>query len=67
MSNRPSFAEQPGAGSSALAVRQACRSGALNAHTSGLASAHVQGNLVILPRGNAHAVLLSEITHRNRE
>jgi len=53
MSNRPSFAEQPGAGSSALAVRQACRSGALNAHTSGLASAHVQGNLVILPRAHA--------------
>jgi uncharacterized protein YcsI (UPF0317 family) len=53
MSNRPSFVEQPGAGSSALAVRQACRSGALHAHTSGLASAHVQGNLVILPRAHA--------------
>jgi uncharacterized protein YcsI (UPF0317 family) len=53
MSNRPSFAEQPGAGSSALAVRQACRSGTLSAHTSGLASAHVQGNLVILPREHA--------------
>jgi len=53
MSNRPSFAEQPGAGSSALAVRQACRSGALSSHTSGLASAHVQGNLVILPRAHA--------------
>lgn len=53
MSNRPSFVEPPGAGSSALAVRQACRSGALRAHTSGLASAHVQGNLVILPRAHA--------------
>ncbi|MDQ0569531.1 uncharacterized protein YcsI (UPF0317 family) [Variovorax paradoxus] len=53
MSNRPSFAEQPGAGSSALAVRQACRSGTLSAHTSGLASAHVQGNLVTLPRVHA--------------
>lgn len=53
MSNRPSSVEQPGAGSSALAVRQACRSGALRAHTSGLASAHVQGNLVILPRAHA--------------
>ncbi|MDQ0590455.1 putative hydro-lyase [Variovorax paradoxus] len=53
MSNRPTFAEQPGAGSSALAVRHACRGGALNAHTSGLASAHVQGNLVILPREHA--------------
>ena len=53
MSNRPSFVEQPGAGSSALAVRQACRSGALHAHTSGLASAHVQGNLVILPQAHA--------------
>ena len=53
MSNRPTFAEQPGAGSGALAVRHACRSGALSSHTSGLASAHVQGNLVILPRVHA--------------
>lgn len=53
MSNRQSFVEQPGAASSALAVRQACRSGALAAHTSGLASAHVQGNLVILPKAHA--------------
>jgi len=53
MSNRQSFVEQPGAASSALAVRQACRSGSLAAHTSGLASAHVQGNLVILPKAYA--------------
>ena len=53
MSNSPSFEEQPGPGSSAQAVRQACRSGALRTHTSGLASAHVQGNLVILPRAYA--------------
>ena len=54
MSNRPSFVEQPGAGSSALDVRHACRNGILSSHTSGLASAHVQGNLVILPK--AHAI-----------
>ncbi|MDP9930472.1 putative hydro-lyase [Variovorax paradoxus] len=53
MSNSPSFEEQPGPGSSAQAVRQACRSGALRTHTSGLASAHAQGNLVILPRVHA--------------
>jgi uncharacterized protein YcsI (UPF0317 family) len=53
MSNRQSFVEQPGAASSALAVRQACRTGALAAHTSGLASAHVQGNLVVLPKAHA--------------
>jgi len=53
MSNSPSFEEQPGPGSSAQTVRQACRSGALRTHTSGLASAYVQGNLVILPRAYA--------------
>ena len=54
MSNRPSFVEQPGAGSSALDVRHACRNGVLSSHTSGLASAYVQGNLVILPK--AHSI-----------
>ncbi|MBO9646881.1 MAG: putative hydro-lyase [Variovorax sp.] len=39
--------------STAMSVRLAARSGALNNHTSGLASAHVQGNLVILPQAHA--------------
>jgi len=39
--------------SSGQSVRLAARSGALNSHTSGLASAHVQGNLVILPQAQA--------------
>ena len=38
-----------GAGSSGREVRLAARSGRLDSHTSGLATAHVQGNLVILP------------------
>ena len=38
-----------GAGSSGRDVRLAARSGQLDSHTSGLATAHVQGNLVILP------------------
>jgi uncharacterized protein YcsI (UPF0317 family) len=45
--------QAPGASSSALAVRLAARSGELQSHTSGLAAAHVQGNLVILPQGHA--------------
>ena len=53
MSSRHSFEQQPGPSSSALAVRLAARSGALNTHTSGLASAHAQGNLVILPKSHA--------------
>lgn len=36
--------------SDALAVRRAARAGHLRDHTSGLASEHVQGNLVILPK-----------------
>ncbi|MDR6856867.1 putative hydro-lyase [Variovorax guangxiensis] len=43
----------PDAASSARDVRLAARSGALQSHTSGLASAHVQGNLVILPKSHA--------------
>lgn len=39
----------PIASSNALSVRLAARSGALALHTSGLASEHVQGNVVILP------------------
>ncbi|SEA18814.1 putative hydro-lyase [Variovorax sp. YR216] len=39
--------------SSARSVRLAARSGALSSHTSGLASAHVQGNLVIVPQAHA--------------
>lgn len=53
MSSRHSFEQQPGPSSSALAVRLAARSGTLNTHTSGLASAHAQGNLVILPKSHA--------------
>lgn len=37
------------AASTGLDVRLAARRGALDTHTSGFASAHVQGNLVILP------------------
>ena len=45
-----STAEQPlGATSSGREVRLAARAGRLDSHTSGLATAHVQGNLVILP------------------
>lgn len=36
--------------SDALSVRLAARAGLLSEHTSGLASDHVQGNLVILPK-----------------
>jgi uncharacterized protein YcsI (UPF0317 family) len=43
----------PDAASGARDVRLAARSGALQSHTSGLASAHVQGNLVILPKSHA--------------
>ncbi|MBI5257979.1 MAG: putative hydro-lyase [Burkholderiales bacterium] len=39
-----------GAHSSGREVRLAARSGILTGHTSGLATRHVQGNLVILPR-----------------
>ena len=38
------------AASSGREVRLAARAGWLDSHTSGLATAHVQGNLVILPR-----------------
>jgi uncharacterized protein YcsI (UPF0317 family) len=43
----------PTGASSAREVRQAARAGRLSGHTSGLASAHVQGNLVILPQAYA--------------
>ena len=39
--------------SSALAVRHAARAGQWTGHTSGAAPAHVQGNVVILPRALA--------------
>ncbi len=42
----------------AAAVRRAVREGRLDAHTSGLAPGHVQGNLVILPRELAADFLL---------
>ena len=42
---------------SALAVRQAVRSGQWTQHTSGLAPSHVQGNVVILPRAQAEDFL----------
>jgi uncharacterized protein YcsI (UPF0317 family) len=42
---------------SALAVRHAVRSGQWSGHTSGLAPAHVQGNVVILPRADAEDFL----------
>ncbi len=42
-------AEQLSAASSGREVRLAARAGRLDSHTSGLATAHVQGNLVILP------------------
>ena len=45
--------EKPDGSSSAHAVRRAARSGALSTHTSGLASACAQGNLVILPQAHA--------------
>jgi len=45
------------AASSALEVRHACRRGALSTHTSGLASANVQGNLVVLPQAYAEDFL----------
>jgi uncharacterized protein YcsI (UPF0317 family) len=41
--------QQLGASSSGRDVRLAARAGRLGSHTSGLATAHVQGNLVILP------------------
>ena len=39
-------------------LRAAIRSGAFNGHTSGLATSHVQGNVVILPRAWAGDFLL---------
>ncbi|WP_076997700.1 putative hydro-lyase [Variovorax sp. KK3] len=45
--------QTPGASSSAHAVRLAARSGQLDSHTSGLAAAQVQANLVILPQVHA--------------
>jgi uncharacterized protein YcsI (UPF0317 family) len=39
------------------AVRLAARGGQLSGHTSGLATAHVQGNLVVLPSGVADEFL----------
>jgi uncharacterized protein YcsI (UPF0317 family) len=42
----------------AAALRRAVRAGRLDAHTSGLAPGHVQGNLVILPRELAADFLL---------
>ncbi len=39
------------------AIRQAIRRGEINAHTSGLAGSHVQGNVVILPRDWANDFL----------
>lgn len=49
--SKPS-AELPslGAATSGHEVRLAARAGRLNGHTSGLATAHVQGNVVILPQ-----------------
>jgi uncharacterized protein YcsI (UPF0317 family) len=44
---------KPDESSSAQSVRRAARSGALSTHTSGLASAYAQGNLVILPQAHA--------------
>lgn len=44
---------KPDGSSSAQSVRQAARSGTLSTHTSGLASAYAQGNLVILPQAHA--------------
>jgi uncharacterized protein YcsI (UPF0317 family) len=42
----------------AAAVRRAVREGRFDAHTSGLAPGHVQGNLVVLPRELAEPFLL---------
>jgi len=53
MSSLQSPFPTPDASSSAHEVRLAARSGLLQSHTSGLASAHVQGNLVILPKTHA--------------
>ena len=39
-------------------LRAACRSGAFNGHTSGIADRHVQGNVVILPQAYAGDFLL---------
>jgi uncharacterized protein YcsI (UPF0317 family) len=44
-------------GASGADVRDACRSGALDGHTSGLAPGYAQANLVILPREHALAFL----------
>ena len=44
---------KPDESSSAQSVRRAARSGALSTHTSGLAGAHAQGNLVVLPQAHA--------------
>jgi uncharacterized protein YcsI (UPF0317 family) len=49
--------QQLGASSSGRDVRLAARVGRLGSHTSGLATAHVQGNLVILPRDVADEFL----------
>jgi uncharacterized protein YcsI (UPF0317 family) len=45
------------AASSGREVRLAARAGRLDGHTSGLATAHVQGNLVVLPRDVADEFL----------
>lgn len=47
-----------GAESSPAALRAAFRAGRWSGHTSGLAQRHVQGNVVILPRDDAHDFLL---------
>lgn len=49
-SNRPAEGPSLGAGATGREVRIAARFGRLNGHTSGLATAHVQGNVVILPQ-----------------
>ena len=53
MLNHPYIHPAPGAGSSPVQVRAACRSAGFSGHTSGLAARHVQGNVVILPKSLA--------------
>lgn len=49
-SNLPAEGPALGAGATGREVRIAARAGRLTGHTSGLATAHVQGNVVILPQ-----------------